>query len=51
MKFETLILNSLFTACLLICVMTLGAMITAKPTASYAAVNHAQVTATTNSAS
>lgn len=27
MKFETLMLNSLFTACVLICVMTLGAML------------------------
>jgi len=50
MKFETLILNSLFTACLLICVLTLGAMITAKPIAPHLAANHAQVTATTDSA-
>jgi len=27
MKFETLMLNSLFVACLVICVSTLGAMI------------------------
>ncbi|WP_158543295.1 hypothetical protein [Dyella psychrodurans] len=30
MKFEALLLKALFTACLLICVLTLGAMLTAK---------------------
>lgn len=29
MKFENLMLHSLFAACLLVCVLTLGAMITA----------------------
>jgi len=29
MKFETLMLQSLFTACLLICVMTVGGMLLA----------------------
>jgi hypothetical protein len=43
MKFETLILNSLFSACLLICLMMFGAMVTAKPAAAQIAVNHAQV--------
>jgi hypothetical protein len=28
MKFETLMLNSLFAACLVLCVATLGAMLT-----------------------
>jgi hypothetical protein len=50
MKFETVILNSLFTACLLICVLTLGAMVTAKPIATHVAVNHAQMIATPDSA-
>lgn len=49
MKFETIILKSLFTACLLICVLTFGAMVTATPTAPNVATNHAQVVAATNS--
>lgn len=32
MKFETLILRSLFVACMLVCGLTLAAMITTKPT-------------------
>jgi len=36
MKFENAILHSLFAACLLICVLTIGAMITASPSASNA---------------
>lgn len=28
MKFESLMLTSLFTACLLVCVLTMGAMLT-----------------------
>lgn len=31
MKFENIILHSLFAACFLVCVLTIGAMITAKP--------------------
>jgi hypothetical protein len=50
MNFETLILKSLFTACLLICVLTIGAMVTAKPTVAHVAASHAQVVAATNSA-
>lgn len=37
MKFENLMLHSLFAACLLVCVLTLGAMITA-PTYTTATV-------------
>lgn len=37
MKFENLMLHSLFAACLLVCVLTLGAMISA-PVANPAAV-------------
>jgi hypothetical protein len=50
MNFETIILKSLFTACLLICVLTLGGMVTAKPTVQHVATNHAQVVAAGNSA-
>ncbi|GLQ46670.1 hypothetical protein GCM10007862_17210 [Dyella lipolytica] len=32
MKFETLLLKGLFTACLLICVLTMGAMLTSNTT-------------------
>jgi hypothetical protein len=45
MKFESLMLNSLFTACLLICVLTMGAMVTAKPAAQHIAAAHAHVAA------
>ncbi|WP_168170828.1 hypothetical protein [Rhodanobacter sp. C01] len=51
MKFETLMLQSLFAICLLICVSTLGAMLTSQPTVSKVAANHAPVAAATNSAS
>ncbi len=33
MKFENFILNSLYVACFALCVLTVGAMITATPTA------------------
>jgi hypothetical protein len=49
MKFESLMLQSLFGACLLICVLVVGAMLTS-PTTSVAA-SHAPVAATTASAS
>ncbi len=35
MKFETLMLHSLFAACMLICVLTMGAMMSAKPTTAH----------------
>jgi len=38
MKFENLILHSLFAACLLVCVLTLGAMIAAPSAYQTAAV-------------
>lgn len=34
MKFETLLLKGLFTACLLVCVLTMGAMLTSNPAAA-----------------
>jgi hypothetical protein len=45
MKFETLMMQSLFTACLLICLLTLGAMLTSQTTVSKKAVGHTPVTA------
>jgi hypothetical protein len=50
MNFETFILKSLFTACLLACVLTFGAMVTAKPAVAHVAANHAHVVAPANSA-
>lgn len=46
MKFETLMLHSLFAASLLICVLTLGAMLTSHPTVASVAASHAPVVAT-----
>ena len=39
MKFETVMLQSLFAACLLVCALTLGAMLTAKASVSNVAAN------------
>jgi hypothetical protein len=39
MKFETLMLHSLFAACLLVCVLTLGAMLTTHTPVPSVAVN------------
>ncbi|GAB2543380.1 hypothetical protein [Rhodanobacter koreensis] len=50
MKFETLMLQSLFAVCLLICVFTLGAMLTSQTTVSKVAASHAPVAAVTSSA-
>jgi hypothetical protein len=50
MKLETLLLKSLFTACLLVCVLTLGSMLTAKTPVSTASVSHTPVAAAANSA-
>ncbi|WP_019465438.1 hypothetical protein [Dyella japonica] len=41
MKFENLMLHSLFAACLLVCVLTLGAMISAPATYAAASVANA----------
>jgi len=43
MKFENLMMKSLFAAALLLCALTLGAMVTAKPVVSDVAT-HAQTT-------
>ena len=49
MKFETLMLQCLFTVCLLVGVLTLGAMLTSHANASNVA-GHAHVAAATNRA-
>jgi hypothetical protein len=43
MKFESLMLHSLFGACLLVCVLVLGAMLTAQVSVPSVAASHAQV--------
>jgi hypothetical protein len=43
MKFETLMLHSLFAACMLICVLTFGSMLTASHQAQHVASAHAPV--------
>lgn len=50
MKFETLMLQCLFTVCLLVGVLTLGAMLTSHANASTVAAGHAHVAATANRA-
>jgi hypothetical protein len=45
MKFETLMLQSLFTACLLICLLTLGSMLVAPTNVAKVATSQAPVTA------
>lgn len=49
MKFESLMLQSLFGACLLICVLVVGAMLTSPATSVTA--SHAPIAAATASAS
>jgi hypothetical protein len=49
MKFETLMLHSLFAASLLVCVLTLGNMLTSKAPAQNVAVHHAHVAAQVHS--
>jgi hypothetical protein len=44
MKFENLMLHSLFAACLLVCVLTLGAMIAAPTYSSTAVASNAPAT-------
>jgi mannose/fructose/N-acetylgalactosamine-specific phosphotransferase system component IID len=53
MKFETLMLKSLFTACMLVCVLTLGAMLTTKVKVNVPTVvaSHAAAASVANSAS
>jgi hypothetical protein len=51
MKLETLLLKSLFTACFLICVLTVGSMLTANTGAQAIAGNHAPVAASASAAS
>jgi hypothetical protein len=43
MKFETVLLQLLFSACALVCVLVMGSMITAKAPAATAAVTHTPV--------
>jgi hypothetical protein len=50
MKFETLMLKSFFAASLLVCVLTLGAMIASRPNVSDQIAGDAPVTAVVNSA-
>jgi hypothetical protein len=45
MKFETLMLHSLFAACMLICLLTLGAMLTLPAAVPNIAASHAPVAA------
>lgn len=51
MKFETLMLHSLFAACMLVCVLVLGAMLTSHVAVASVAISHAPVTAIAGSAS
>lgn len=51
MKFETLMLHSLFAACMLVCVLTFGSMLTSKTTVQNVATHHAPVAASVKSAS
>jgi hypothetical protein len=51
MKFETLMLHSLFAASLLVCVLTLGNMLTTKAPVQNVAAHHAQIAAQGHSAS
>lgn len=50
MKFETLMLNSLFAACLLVCVLVMGAMLTTHATVASVASNHTSTSATVRAA-
>jgi len=51
MKFETVMLHSLFAASLLLCVLTLGSMLVAKAPGSNIAATHTHVTVIAKSAS
>lgn len=45
MKFESLMLKSLFAACLLVCALTLGSMVTAKAPSAQVIAHAAPVAA------
>jgi hypothetical protein len=45
MKFETVLLQLLFSACALVCLLVMGSMIIAKAPAVTASVSHAPVAA------
>ncbi|GAB2583581.1 hypothetical protein ISP15_17130 [Dyella jejuensis] len=45
MKFETLMLHSLFAACLLVCMLTFGAMLTSHAPTNNVAHHHAAMAA------
>lgn len=45
MKFENLILNSLYVACFAVCVLTLGAMVTTTPASVSSVATQTSVTA------
>jgi hypothetical protein len=48
MKFETLMLQTLFSACLLVCLLAMGAMLTTRVNVSKVADGHVPVAAATN---
>ena len=48
MKFETLMLQSLFAICLLICLLTLGSMLVSPAPAAHLAASHTAVAAVAN---
>lgn len=50
MKFETLMLQSLFAASLLVCLLTFGAMVTSNVNVATSVASHAPVAAVANSA-
>jgi hypothetical protein len=50
MKFETLMLQGLFAICLLVCVLTFGAMLVTSSASTNAVANHAPVAASSHSA-
>ncbi|WP_202594195.1 hypothetical protein [Frateuria defendens] len=50
MKLETLLLHSLFAACLLVCALTLGAMLTTQAGVPAVAAGHAPVVAVSSAA-
>lgn len=50
MKFENLMMQSLFTASLLVCLLALGSMLTTRTVASNIAASHAPVAAVVSSA-
>jgi hypothetical protein len=49
MKYETLMLQTIFSACMLVCLLVMGAMLTSKTPVSTAAVSHAPVAVVTSS--